>query len=294
MPEDRRFGVEIEFNALPVNATANLLREHGYEVDGEGDNYKEGSTAPWRVVCEGSVEYGAELNTPILSRNDPHSWQVIKDVMTLIQADGRASVASNAGIHVHVEVTDLSAASMLAIFRLLDHYSAGWQALVGQHRGLHIYRDHEEDHFNNHMSQQLQDFLITRQHPGYEHLEQYCNGMYRRDNYMPGGFGIQCDSYLRQGTLEFRMHHGTLSGERICDWAAFILDYVDYCYYNPHHIPHDDGDTWSLLNVVSDSQLRRSLFYYPQPQHAAEFIDPEFCDDDHDEYNEYDEVEEIF
>lgn len=268
---NRRFGVEIEYNDMTVEETRELLTDHNIAWQGEGSSYTTGPDAAWRVVRDSSLNDGSELNTPILSRDDPRSWESIKNVMEIICEHGSASLDDNAGVHVHVEVSDLSALSLLTIYTLTEHYTQGWIDLVGSRRGMRITREAGDEYFK----QQLVNAITANGIEGHENLPTWINERDREgwwyDRHWPeGALAIHCHPYARQGTFEFRAHHCTLSGPRICDWTGFVLDFVEYCYWNPGIVPDDDGGMEALVDrVVSTDDLKWSLLNYPLPVHAV-------------------------
>jgi hypothetical protein len=101
----RKFGIEIEFGGSQ-EAVSNAIREAG--LGGARHGYTGFDARYWVVKYDGSVTNGGELVSPPLDFDNPeHRAQVDRAVAALKAAGARPTV--EAGIHVHVDSSDLSA-----------------------------------------------------------------------------------------------------------------------------------------------------------------------------------------
>lgn len=203
---ERRFGVEIEFIGDRF-ALGYAMRAEGLSCSDEGYNHH--TRSHWKIVSDATVDGGAELVSPPLYGEDGKRQ---------IEAAGRALASSGCsanrtcGLHVHHEVTDLSLASFGRLFRLWYQTQVGIDELVSPSRRNGQYSHHltETDVRRcESLSTMSREFART-------HL---IGDRYRSLN-------VQC--YSSYGTVEVRLHQGTVDAAKILAWVEFGQAMVAY------------------------------------------------------------------
>jgi hypothetical protein len=131
----RRFGLEVEF-AGSVQGAADALRAAGL---GDGVIYpynRNASGGLWTIKRDGSVGNGGEMVSPVLEiDNDAHREQVTAAIMALRSSGARTE--ATAGVHVHIDGTDMNAEQVAAVARCFAKFedciyrvaSSGWQSV---------------------------------------------------------------------------------------------------------------------------------------------------------------------
>lgn len=198
--DGRRFGVEIEFNTrMDSSLVAELLRDAGLAVRDDGYTH-DVHEDEWKIVSDGSVEYGWELVSP------PLLWKQRDQIRTACETLSRADcyTSNQCGLHVHHEVADLSVTTLK---RLAHYYHAAQSftdCLVEQSRRTD-YGCQWAAPFTD------RDFRTIDAAVRLGDLANGCT-RYKALNLQP---------LVNYGTVEFRQHEGTLDHERIIAWIAY-------------------------------------------------------------------------
>ena len=93
LSSSRVFGVEIEFEDVPIYIVGSFLSSRLYLKD-------------WKFVMDGSLDYGGEIISPILS-DDKKTWLNLKEICTFLRKN-KANTSKNAGGHIHVGYQNLN------------------------------------------------------------------------------------------------------------------------------------------------------------------------------------------
>lgn len=203
---ERRFGVEIEFIGDRY-ALGNAMRAEGLSCSDEGYNHH--TRTHWKIVSDATVDGGAELVSPPLYGEDGKRQ---------IEAAGRAlaSVGCSAnrtcGLHVHHEVTDLSLASFGRLFRLWYQTQVGIDELVSPSRR------------NGQFSHHLTETDVQRCESLSSMSRDLASVQLRGDRYR----SLNVQSYSSYGTVEVRLHQGTVDAAKILAWVEFGQAMVAY------------------------------------------------------------------
>jgi hypothetical protein len=180
----KTYGIELETSSISIRTAQSAL-------DAVGLN--------WQCKPDGTRGVDAEAVSPIL--NDGSLNESISAARALLKAG--ATVNKQTGYHVHIGADHYGAEGIAALVR--NWYTAANTigALVAPSR------------LNNHFCQHnLSEAIID------QWTESIRNG--RIDNAGQGRYrSLNLDSYQRHGTVEFRLHHGTLNGKKIQAWAEF-------------------------------------------------------------------------
>lgn len=208
IPATRKFGVEIE--VIAKKQFRHLL------PNGVG------------VVHDGSLNTnGAEIVTPPMKGIGGE--KLIKEICTVL--NGRSKIDTSCGLHVHIEAKDFKEDRIL-LKELLQGYILIEDILLGvvpkSRRGNRyaklLKNDFSLDRVRNFESvEDLEmDYYKAKNHAEKERFKQehYHDARY---------FGINFHSlFSDRGTLEVRLHQGTISHEKILKWALLHISFIDY------------------------------------------------------------------
>lgn len=198
------FGMEFEIQGLSPVSAAMALRSAGIVCD---TNTSTHATAPnWKAVYDGSVSNGAEVVSPILNPsrlNEAHK-------VTKALKDNGARVDRATGFHVHIGLDAFrSDYSNIARF-ILNYYGmhSAIAALVAPSR------------LNNRYCTILGRAAAEAQA---NYTDNQNDGAWNGNRYT----SLNLESIRRHGTIEIRLHQGTLNGVKAIAWAQFMAALID-------------------------------------------------------------------
>jgi len=187
----KTYGIELETSSISIRTAQSAL-------DAVGLN--------WACKPDGTRGVDAEAVSPILS--DERLNESITAARALLKAG--ATVNKQTGYHVHIGADHYGNDGIAALVRNWYTAANAIGALVAPSR--------LNNHFCNH---NLSEAIID------QWTESIRNG--RIDNAGRGRYqSLNLDSYARHGTVEFRLHHGTLNGKKIQAWAEFCEAIATY------------------------------------------------------------------
>jgi len=192
---DHTFGFEFEVTRLQVRSATAALVAAG--IDATAPGYTHAVSEQWKVVPDGSVQNGCEVVSPILTADRINT---ATPVCKALKAAG-ASVSTATGFHVHIGAGALTTPDALA--RLVRswygvHHATG--ALVAPSR------------INNRFAAVLNQRAA----------EATAESSYRPGRYV----SLNLESMERHGTVEFRLHQGTLNPAKAIAWAQYCDAFV--------------------------------------------------------------------
>lgn len=207
------YGMEFEVQGIsPMNA-ANALNIGGIECDRVREDIHEDNLDCWKAVADGSVCNGAEVVSPILDDSRLNEASKVTRILT----KAGASVDRATGFHVHIGFdafnrTDrdgLSNTDALAQF-VLNYYAAHHAigALVAPSR------------LRNHFCK-----VLDRREA--ESEANWVRSGNLSSNFQSRYYSLNLESLRRHGTVEIRLHQGTLNGVKAIAWAKFIAAMID-------------------------------------------------------------------
>ncbi len=204
---DRTFGLEIEFITQLSRAEVYAALEANGVTTTRTRSYTHELTQGWKVVTDASVLGGLEVVSPILSGLD--GLEDVVRVLSVLDAIGRVDVSC--GIHVHVGASDLSDAGVRRLVRLADDAwrNRGVRYLVSPSRRANQY------------CRALLAETVRQAVDGerVRYPSRHTQDRYQWLNLAP----LRPDSY---GTVEFRLHQGSLDGEKVAAWVVFCVRMV--------------------------------------------------------------------
>ncbi len=214
--ESRRFGIEIEFTSKGFqsfryagigNIARRLSEATGIEV--EPERYNHDTREYWKLTTDASC--GFELVSPPL-KGRAGLAQVDK-MMTGLKQIG-AHVSSKCGLHVHHEANDLDLEQLKSIAKLYAKYETAFDNLTKKSRRASV------NHYCNSMLYGTEDLQSALNRLDVAHnVPMLCkNSRYHKVNFM---------AFAVRGTVEFRQHHGTLSGAKAVNWIVLTQAVVE-------------------------------------------------------------------
>lgn len=179
-------------------------RCYGVELETERcDNHRElhGKTE-WGCVYECSTP-GREFVSPILQGDE--GFDEVKKMCDIAELH-RWTIDRSCGLHVHVDVRDLSSDEMLQVVYAYRKSYPLWRKFVSRRRASNSMCGSPQYNAND-----------VR---GVEHIEDFVE---TRDRFE----FVNWRSYLRHGSIEVRLYRGSLQTREICAWVALHTRFVD-------------------------------------------------------------------
>lgn len=224
MKTNRAFGIEIEAYNVNHAALAAELNAAGITTQDQFHHYNHRTPTIWKVMSDASL-YGRnafELVSPILSGKD--GLNQVRKVCEVLNRLG-AKVNRECGLHVHVDARNATARQLSNVLRHWAKYEANIMEMMPASRHNNHYC---KTVFDDNMSIEQRFERIAR-------AEQRgaLSGQGARD--VASEFSAHgCDryrtlnlcSFLRQGSVEFRVHNGTTDSTKITEWVKLVTGLV--------------------------------------------------------------------
>jgi hypothetical protein len=213
----RKFGVEIEFKTpLSQQEISDLLNNAGLSaVTTYGSNKTTSSS--WKVATDGSLTQGFEIVSPVLCGED--GIRQIHKVCEIISGLGM-TVDRSCGLHVHVDVSDLRDVDILHIVTRYSTFESEIDSWMPRSRRASVNGTcgpatgtlgiFQPDDFKKLSGGQIRQRLGTP--------DTYDRRRYSKVNLCP---------FIRQGTVEFRHHSGTVNATKIENWVRFVVAFTE-------------------------------------------------------------------
>ncbi len=212
----KTYGIELETSSISIRTAQSALDAVGLD---------------WSCKPDGTAGVDAEAVSPILT--DGSLNESITAARALLKAG--ATVNRQTGYHVHIGADHYGTDGIAALVRNWYTAADAIGALVAPSR--------LNNRFCNHN--------ITR-----NQIDAWTESI-RNGSINNAGLGryqsLNLDSYGRHGTVEFRLHHGTLNGKKIQAWAEFCESIASYSTAGGLLV---DGlnDVNTLLDILTRSE----------------------------------------
>lgn len=241
MSASTTYGMEFEIQGLSPARAADILNNAGIACNSPRAQHDTADT--WKAVYDGSVSNGAEVVSPILNPsrlNEAHK-------VTKVLKDHGARVDRATGYHVHIGLNAFGewgngGENTLARF-VINWYAAhhAIAALVAPSR------------LTNRYCSILDQASAERQA---EFVAGGNRGAFNGNRYT----SLNLESISRHGTVEIRLHQGTLNGVKAIAWAQFVagmidatklgLNLTDTVGITPWHYRRDMPDTTQCATLL--------------------------------------------
>ncbi len=257
--ENRRWGVEIEFTRANPEDVAREMRNRGVECYQEGYNHV--TRRHWKVVSDASC--GWELVSPPLKGEE--GFRQLKIACEALKAAG-AKVDRRCGLHVHHDANDFDVNTFKRLYSLYIRFEGTIDELVPQSRRAN----------NNGYCCSLRTRYVLNRIREARHVEDILNIFGSRC------LKLNCQSYRRHGTVEFRQHSGTTEYKKIKNWIILTQAMVNRAVDGQVQVPtrvNYNTDTWyhfkKYLKLIgckgaSEEIQEVTKFYNKRRQQLAE------------------------
>lgn len=220
----RKFGIEVEFGGS-TQAVITAMREAGLSNNDRLYGYVGNSETEWVVKTDASVAGGGELVSPPLDFDDPDQRGQIDRAFAALARAG-ATTDRNAGVHVHIDASDLSPEQIGGVARNFTKFedaiyrlaSSGWQSIRSGASTFckPLERDKVERLAKARTREQVQrawygtnDRWGTTSHG---HTSRY--------------YGLNLHSWFYRGTVEFRVFNSTMNAKRAQAYVVLCMAIV--------------------------------------------------------------------
>lgn len=205
--------MEIECIGITAEVALSAIRATGLPCEIEGYNHN--TRSHWKITTDSSVHDnrgnpGIEVVSPILSGTA--GMTALKTVADALNAAG-ASANKTCGIHVHVGASDLS----IDEIKMIVKRYASFETVIDSYMPV------SRRASNNQYLKSMSDWSAY-----YGAALAGCvtvAAMSARD--WDRYYKINLAAFVRQGTIEFRQHSGSVSSEKIGNWVLFVLNFVE-------------------------------------------------------------------
>jgi hypothetical protein len=200
------YGLEFEVNGISPSTASTVLTQGGINCLAPRNQHV--LSTEWTAVYDGSIQ-GAEVVSPIL--NDARLNEASTVARLLLNAGAR--VDRTTGYHVHLGF-DSFGDSRIERLNTLAYFYINWHT-AHETIGTLV----APSRLNNRFCKVR---TVAEAHATAEQIRNGHIGI--GDRYV----SLNLESYDRHGTIEVRLHQGTLNGRKAVAWAEFIAGLVDY------------------------------------------------------------------
>lgn len=211
-PYNYTFGVELECVGINENGAERAMRTSGYECSNTG--YTHRTLPTWKVVNDGSLTSrsggSCEVVSPVLSGAD--GMNELRSVAKVLR-DAGATTNSSCGMHIHIGVDGaLTQQQQANLIVAHQRWNAAFDALVLERRVNNQYAQKRSLAQANTLAAEWMNPSTTPRD-----VSTY-SGRY---------YTLNVASFVKYGTFEFRMHHGSLNGMNATAWVALHQAFIE-------------------------------------------------------------------
>jgi hypothetical protein len=238
---ERKYGIELEFFGVNLDSLIEALNFNGVVAVYEG--YNHATRNHWKIVTDSSVPDGYELVSPILTGQS--GLQSIEKVVKVLRSQN-ARVDRRCGFHVHVAARDLTVGDVRnCIMRYMQYESIIDSYMPPSRRG-------SSNRYCKTMAEIIAR-LPRNDVSSTNSLATHLGDSMRYSKFNPVAM-------LRHGTVEFRQHSGTIDIQKISNWIAFCLAFVeDSRLVQPvATLPNLSSQSTTSVNLNFGSSIRYS------------------------------------
>lgn len=221
--------------------TARHPRYVGTEIEcGTGDGGDAGpnylplgkTLAKWSASChsDGSISLGGGIEVATSpARGSALEQQIVETCDALVEC--HAKVDRSCGLHVHVDARDLKPHQVLGAVRLYAKVEPALYEIVAPSRRTNTYAKPWEGHFDKHgvfngkksATERVAALEVAVYGSKAEADAQKASPSKHGSRY----HGLNLNALLLYGTIEFRLHQGTVNAKKILMWSAVCSAIVE-------------------------------------------------------------------
>ena len=226
----RKFGIEVEYMGS-IPAAVEALRAAGLSSMSGQYGYVGHSDTEWVVKADGSVSRGGEMVSPPLNFDDPEQRSQVNKAIAALRSTG-ATTGEAAGIHIHVDASDLTAEQVACVARTFVKFediiyrlaTSGWRSLrpggasyckpltQTQITGLSRAKTKAQV-YNAYFGRRISEADVRNLHVSHSDAARY--------------YGLNLQSWFYRGTIEFRVFNSSLNADRIQAYIAVCVALVE-------------------------------------------------------------------
>lgn len=225
-PGPKRFAaVEIEvssINTSHINALKKVVGSWSGDIKEDGsisicEECEDENCTRYESVENGSISEPFEITTaPAKGRK---FIKQIREICKVLKA-GKAVVNNSCGLHVHVDARDLEAGD-------LQKVSLAWEAVEGQ-----MFRRVAKNRATNSFCKKWNK-KFTKIYKTKGSIQSFLALASEINDYGDRYRSLNYQALEDHGTLENRIHHGTIDAKKIIDWAMINVKLIDFAQSTP-------------------------------------------------------------
>lgn len=228
----RTFGIELEVflpRGMNHQGMAEALQEAGIRAYAAG--YTHEISSSWKIVTDGSLgDYGrgAEIVSPILSGEEGIAQaRTVCEVLTA----KRCTVNKKCGFHLHVGAGDLSPLNLANIAANYLWFETWFDYIVPPSRrgSLSQYVKSNRARFGGTYGTAALNEGVTQLYRDTSTKAAVIRTMHGGSEWSGGDryYKLNMTALLRQPTIEFRQHSGTIEADKVEHWVRLMLAFVE-------------------------------------------------------------------
>lgn len=241
-----RFGVEIEYTGAFRSEVTEAIQAAGIDARMEGYNH---TTRPHvKVISDATVTgssdgFGGEVVLPPVAGEA--GFQMIRTVVEAIKSVG-GKVDRSCGLHVHIDMKGLTGEGVARFAEALYNAQPMLRAFVPATRATNQWCSPTGRYTVERFAEQARSGMLRRGVGG-ESSERY--------------HAVNVMAFGRHGTIEVRLHTGSLNADKIINWVSLILSI--------RSAVEAEVDTW-LVDTIDDGGFGRQ----PAAENGHHVADP--------------------
>src|SRR5574340_285329 len=227
-PEDRFLGEPSKRYPRYLGIEVERAKTNDHKVYGYKHLYRVTDTWGLRIGSDGSLGgffASGELST-VPARGAAFEEQVHDLAAALHEEEMKAN--GSCGLHVHVDVRDYEREHLLNLVRLYPRLEIALFRLIAPSRKRSTYCKpwgNDLDHVN-----ELTNDVVTRYNYLSSHIGGLTSAVRAQTRFGDRYKALNFSAIAEHGTVEFRMHHGTVNETKIKMWAAICSAIVEYAF----------------------------------------------------------------
>ncbi len=220
---NRTFGIEIEAFGISMEKAAQAIENVGHQAHVEGYNHR--IRSHWKITTDQSVRDGFEVVSPVLKGEE--GIRAVREVAKALVRAG-ARVDHRCGLHVHVGSNGLDVPSLR---NLVERYARFEETIDSM-------MPHSRRGNNNKYCRSMDVQIFNRSvNSSGDFVHSFQEAVFRRHRDLAPNNPFDLDRaryvklnvlpIVRQGTVEFRQHSGTVNATKIENWIRFCVNFVE-------------------------------------------------------------------
>lgn len=233
---ERKFGIEIEAYGVSRDRLRTALHNAGIDI--ESESYNHDTRNHWKIVSDGSVrgENAFELVSPPLVGTE--GLEQVKTVCRILESLN-AQVNKTCGLHVHFDATNLTTRAWKNVFLNYGMFETEIDSIMPASRRGNV----------NTYCRSLANLNRTTIENG-TNLRAISDSVFGSSRY----YKVNCQSFWRHRTIEFRQHSGTVEYTKIYNWVMICAQLLDYS-----HLQTANNGSWESFKSILQTEQQEYI-----------------------------------